>query len=72
VSRLLFNFVSSLMAKGQHLNQEDLWDTSRQDDPHHLWGLLQQGLDDTAGPGAPKVGGGWGGVIGGGGAGGGG
>jgi hypothetical protein len=57
VSRLLFNFVGSLMAKGQSLNQEDLWDTSVQDDPGRLWGQLQQGLAGTAGPAAPKVGG---------------
>jgi hypothetical protein len=56
-SRLLFSFVSSLMSKGQHLDQQDLWDTSRQDEPEVVWGEFKQHLEATAKPSAPEVGG---------------
>ena len=48
LSRLLFSFVSSLMVKGQHLEQADLWDTSRVDQPAAVWGTFQQHLAATA------------------------
>jgi len=54
-SRLLFSFVGSLMARGQHLEPCDLWDTSRQDEPAALWTTFQQHLAATATHSAHKV-----------------
>jgi hypothetical protein len=39
-----------------HTLPQDLWDTSRQDEPAKLWGEFKQQLDATARPAAPEVG----------------
>ncbi|GBF89551.1 canalicular multispecific organic anion transporter [Raphidocelis subcapitata] len=52
LSKALFIFANSLVKMGssKHLEQADLWDTARRDDPGRVWGGFNAALRATAGP----------------------
>jgi hypothetical protein len=57
LSKAFYAYADGLIGKGarKHLEQSDLWDTERRDDPGALWAAFSRDLAATAAPGAPQA-----------------
>lgn len=57
LSQLFFIYVNSLVRLGsqKHLEQADLWDTAKRDEPERLWASFEHNLRATATSAAPQV-----------------